>query len=280
MKPTLATLLVGALLLTAAACDNGKLDDTGTGEAEVLDPEPAGAPTAVADGRLTCLGNNEPDPASSGALELTGYVRTFADPNADDPPPAATVEIYDGDGTLLETGFADSEKDGRVAISVPVRPAGFTGSVVVSEPGYLDWRFTTSLAITGSSVNGWAWLLTETELADQAANAGVDISEGVLIGAVHDCDGFGVANAVVVVDGDAEPEDLTYFDGFDASGGGTYTGPSGRFAVPFEANGSVTIKAFARLESGGPLVLLSTVTTAVSEGMVSSVSLEPRAGLQ
>lgn len=266
------------LLLMACPPDPDTGDTATTPELEVLDPEPAGAPVDPADGRLTCVGNNAPPDPVGGAVELTGYVRTLADPTASAAPPAAQVDVYDAGGALLATSFADSSKDGRVAVSVPVPDAGFTGWVRVTDPGYLPWRFQSSRPVTAPEANGWTWLTTDVERDELSTTLGLTVSDddGEVVGAVHDCDGFGVANVVVVLDGD--PDGVVYTEAFELATWRSYTGSSGRFVAPALAPGAVTVKAFGRLEAGGPLVLLSSVATTVEAGSISAVALEPSTG--
>lgn len=263
------------LLLLVACPHPSDTTDTDVPDVEILDPEPAGAPVDVTDGRLTCVGNNAPTAPVGGAVELTGYVRTLADPGAASAPPAAQIAVFDADGNALGTTFADPSKDGRVAITVPVPDTGFTGWVLVTDVDHLDWRFRTSRPVTSSAVDGWTWLVTPDERDAKAAELGVTpaATDGVLIGVVHDCDGFGVANVIVVVDGD--PTGILYTEGFDLSTTRTYTSTSGRFVLPI-ASGAVTVKAFGRLEASGPLILLSSVESQVDAGAISAVALEPR----
>lgn len=263
-------------LLMLLACPGPDTGETDVPDPEILTPEPAGAPVDVADGRLSCVGDNAPDPAAGGAVELTGYVRTLADPVAAGDPPAAQVDVFDADGVTLGTAFADPSRDGRVAVTVPIPADGFTGWVVVSHADYLPWRFRSSRPVTSSHVDGWTWLVNDAERDAMAADLGVapGAGDGVLVGVVHDCDGFGVANAVVVVN-DAT-DGLVYAEGFAPTSARTYTATSGRFVLPVVPEGPVTVKAFGRLEEGGPLVLLSSVEVVVQAGGVSAAGLEPR----
>ena len=67
---------------------------------------------------------------------------------------------------------------------------------------------------------------TDAELADLASDAGESIvaGTGVLIGAVHDCDVLGVANAVVRAGGSTDG--VIYFDAFNPAPELTFTGAS------------------------------------------------------
>ncbi len=250
----------------------------GGGGTEFLTPEPAGAPTEPQDGLMACLGTNYGAPLQGQSLELTGYVRTLADPEATSQTPAAKVTAYSNDGVELGSGFADPAKAGRVAFTVPVPPEGFTGYAVVQQEGYLDWRFRSSRAVTDTSLSGWAWLTTPDEAQQRAGALGItlDQGKGILVGAVHDCDGLGISNAVVTVDGSTEG--VYYIEGFDISDSRTFTSPSGRFAVANLAPGPVTVEAWARLEQGGPLVLLSRVQATIEAGVMTAVDLQPRTG--
>jgi hypothetical protein len=280
MRWTSALLSLAPVFLLACPGpdDTGDTDDTG--EAEILDPEPPGAPTDPIEGRWTCLGDNEQPPATSRSVELTGYVRTLADPDAEDLVPGAQVDAYDESDTLIGTAFANPGDDGRASVVVPVPEEGFTGYVMVTEAGFLDWRSEVSRPVTNSEFNGWTWLTTPAERDAEAAGLGVTIeaTDGILVGAVHDCEAFGSPNIVVQVDG--ETEDIFYVEGFDAVDTRTYTSDSGRFLLPNVPTGPVVVKAFGRVQSGGPLLLLSSIETESVAGVMSAVALEPRVGLE
>ena len=245
---------------------------------ETLVPEPAGAPAEVADGRLPCLGNNDPGAPDGTVIELVGYVRTYADPTAAAPPPAAAIDAFNAGGTALGSGFADPSKDGRVALSVPVQQDGFTGYVIITAPGYVDYRFQTNRPVAATEANGWTWLVTPAELDSFAIALGttVDPARGHVIGGVHDCDNFGVGSAVITVGGASEG--ISYLDTFDVNATRTFTDPGGRFLMPNVAPGPVVVKAYGRLAAGGPLTLLSSVQTVVTAGAITAVALQPRVG--
>lgn len=275
----IAACLLAALLV---GCPTGDDDDTTAEEVEILDPEPAGAPTGMVgpDARLTCLGDNAPPPPAGGAVELTGYARALDDPTAEEEPPEFEVEIFDGSGGSLQTTFSNPGNDGRVTVSVPITSDGWDGWAVASAAGYVDMRFQSSRPTTDTAFSGWSWSATQADLDASAMDLGVtlDSSRGVLVGASHDCDSFGMENVVITVGGDAEV--AYYVEGFDAVDTRTYTSVNGRFAVPNVAAGSVVVKAFGRLEAGGPLTLLSSITTAVEAGGMTAVALEPRVGIE
>lgn len=267
----LATLLLG--------CPTGDDDDT-VEDVETLTPEPAGAPTGVVDGRLTCLGDNAPPAPIGGAVELTGYARTLADVTAVDEPPEFAVEVFSGSGASLQTAASNPGNDGRVTVTVPISAAGWDGWVLITADGYVDLRFASSRPTTNTDFAGWSWSATRAELDAMAADAGVtlDPSLGLLVGASHDCDGFGMENVVIVVDSD--PDAAWYVEGFDVVDTRTFSSVTGRFAVPDVAPGPVVVKAFGRLEAGGPLTLLSSISTEVEAGGMTAVALEPRVGLR
>lgn len=278
---TMSKLAVSAVITAALGCGGG--GEPGADAAppvETLVPEPAGAPTATADGRLSCLGRNEPDPPSGNAIELTGYVRVLDDPTAAAEPPQATVTAFSEGGAELGTAFSDATKSGRVAVTVPVSQDGFTGYVVASMEGLLDARFFSSLPITTTEISGWAWLATQAEVDALAAELGVTLEPGkaIVIGAVHDCDTFGVANAVVQINGSTDG--IYYVSGFSPAAGDTFTTASGRFVAPNVDPGQVVIKAFGRLEAAGPLTLLSSIRIDAAAQGVMQVDLQPRAGSQ
>lgn len=261
----------------ALACDNGGGDDADAEPpAEILSPEPAGAPTQLADGRLGCMGSNAPDPADPGTLELTGYVRTLADPGATAEPPAVEVAAFTSSGAPLGSAFADPSKDGRIAVSVPVQEEGFTGYLEISDAAFLPYRFQSNRAVTSTDVDGWAWLVTQAEVDQWATDLGVtyDSSRGVLIGSIHDCVNFGIGAAVLQIDG--ETDGVFYVSVLDAAPGDTYTGLSGRFVVPNLPPGDTVVKAFGRLEQGGPLTLLAAGEVEVVAGTITSVDLQPK----
>ena len=265
------------LALALAACPAADDDDT-TEDVEVLDPEPAGAPSGVVDGRLTCLGDNAPPDPVGNAVELTGYARTLVDPTAADEPPVFEIEAFSPGGASLGTAFSNPGNDGRASVTVPIDESGFTGWVVLSSDGYVDLRFQSSRPTTTTDFSGWAWAATTEELDEAADAVGLvlDPDLGVLVGAAHDCDAFGMENVVITVDGDAGV--AWYVEGFDPVAGRSFSSVNGRFAVPDVAPGEVVVKAFGRLESGGPLTLLSSVTTSVEIGGMTAVALEPRVG--
>ena len=224
---------------------------------------------------MTCLGDNVPAAPDATTLALPGWVRRLSDPTAEQGAPAARVEAFDAEGTSLGTTFAD-EVTGRVAVTVPVRDEGFVGFVVATLDGFVDYQLHSSRPYTENTYAGWAWLMTPEELANHAAGAGVvlDPAKAVILGAVHDCDVFGVAGAVVRVAGSTEG--VLYSDGFDIPPDFTFTDESGRFVAPNVTAGSVVVEAFGRQEEGGPLVLLSRADVMAVAGAVVAVDLQPR----
>jgi len=279
--PCLVTLTV---LSTLVGCGDDD-DDDDSGPVPILTPEPAGAPDDIANGldpegrsTLGCLGRNTPDPPSGSSLTLPGWVRTLADPENDgEVQPAAGAQAFDEDGTLVGAAFSDIGS-GRIAVTVPIRPIGFIGSVSVHADGYVDQRFVSSRAITGTAAAGWTWLVTQEELETLASEAAVELEAGTgtLVGSVHDCDVFGVANAVIRVDGSTDG--VFFFDAFALAPERTYTAESGRFAVPNVSPGTVTVEAFGRTREGGPLELLSLAEVAITADRITAVDLEPRVG--
>ena len=281
MRRAGATLLVIAL---AAGC----------GEAEEPEPEPvvvkklnletAGLtvdelPEAIAGGRLSCIGRNAPADLDGSHVELTGYIRLLSDPGADEgAPPAATVKVFDEAGDELGKGFGDPAKAGRASVSVPVPETGFAGHAVVSEAGYLDYRFETSRPVTDTSLSGWAWLTTPEEATERAAAANVtlDATRGILVGSVHDCDGFGVENAVVTVGGSSLGVKL--IEGFDLAADRTFTTEAGRFAMGNLDPGPVVVEAYGRLKDGDDLVLLSSMEAVIEANKMTAVDLQPLVG--
>jgi hypothetical protein len=273
--PTRLMLLPLAVL---AGCPNGDDDPN----VPILEPEPAGAPTALADGRLTCLGDNAPDPAVGPVLGLPGWVRTYADPtNSGGVQPAAQVEAFDENGLSIGAAFADTG-NGRVSVTVPVRAEGFGGSVLVTATGFIPTRFFTSRPVTGTEAAGWAWLVTEAERDQLAVDAGVvlDPAQGIVVGAIHDCDVFGVGATVIRIGGATGSTDgVVYFDAFAPVPGDTFTAASGRFARANVTPGPVTVEAFGRTEPGGPLELLGRADVNVAVGEITAVDLQPRVGV-
>lgn len=271
--------LLFAATAFAAGCGGGG-EAEGEGEPPIFEPEPPGAPLEIADGRLSCLGDNMPPAPDATTLVLPGWARRLSDPRADQGAPAARVEAFDSDGTSLGITFADGVT-GRVAITVPVHKdeEGFEGFVVTTLDGFVDYQLHSSRPYTENTYAGWVWLMTPDELADRAADAGVvlDSAKAVVIGAVHDCDVFGVANAVVRVD--SSTDGILYSDGFDVSPDFTFTDDSGRFVAPNTSTGPVVVEAFGRLEEGGPLVLLSRADVTASAGAIVAVDLQPRMGV-
>ncbi len=270
---------------TDDSADGSVSDDTDVhepGDVKLLPADFAGAPTELAGGRLSCLGDNAPDPAPDSVLQLTGYVRRLADPDDDDEAtPAATVEVFSADGVSLATGFADPTKAGRVAISVPVSLEGWDGRALVTHDGYIDWWFEASRSVTDTAISGWAWLTTPEERDSLAADLGVVLEEskGVLVGAVHDCDAFGIEFAVITVDG--ELDRALFVEGFAPVDGRTFTSDTGRFVVPNVSPGLHLVEAWGRLEAGDDLTLLSVIEDVeIVAGAMAAVVMEPRVGVE
>lgn len=283
------------MLLLLLGCPSGD-DDDDADQGPVLDPEPAGAPDDVADGldeqgqtTLGCLGDNAPEAPSASHVTLPGWIMSWADPsNHAETPPDAAAEVYDEAGSWLASSASDMVS-GRIAITVPVREIGFIGTVMVrpidAADGYLQQRFVSSRPVTDTDQAGWTWLVTREEIDAMAAQAGVEIdpAKGIVAGAVHDCDGFGVANAVIRHA--ASTEGVFHFDeggdpiAFALAPGRTFTTETGRFAIPNVEPGTVTVEAFGRAEPDGPLVLLSTADVVITADVVTAVALQPRVGL-
>lgn len=266
------------LLVLGAACGPGD-DEPDAGSAPILDPEPAGAPTDLANApptRLSCLGHNAPVAPQAATLTLPGWVRALKDPQMA-AQPAAHVEAFDESGMAVGSAFSDTGS-GRVAVTVPILGKGFVGTVKATADGYVDQTFASSRPVTTTEAAGWAWMATQEELTALATDAGktLDPAKGIVTGAVHDCVIFGVANAVVRVGG--ATDGVSYFDGFALAPMRTFTAKSGRFAVANVTPGPVTVEAFGRITAGGPLVLLSRADVKVEAGAVTAVDLEPRIG--
>ena len=283
-----AVALLGAAPIACSddgGADTSDVDDGDGGtdepaEAETLAADFEGAPEEIADGRMTCLGDNAPEAPTGSVLQLTGYVRTLADPDGEGDTPAASVEAFSSGDVSLGTGFADASKAGRVTVSVPVTEDGFDGYVLVSHDGYLDWRFQTNLAVSDTHLSGWAWLTRPAERDALAEDLGVTLEAdtGILVGAIHDCDAFGVASAVVTVDGDHAG--VYYIEGFAPVTDRTWTSPAGRFVVPNLSPGSYEVKAWGRLAAGEELTLLSAIPDVVVDAnRMTAVALQPRAGV-
>lgn len=273
LRLTLSSLALTALL---AGCPE---DVPPVGEAPILEPEPAGAPIAIADGRLSCLGNNAPTPPAGRNLTLPGYTRALADPgNTTGAQPPASVEAFDSMGSLA-TAFA-STSDGRVAVTVPIEATGFDGWVRVTAAGFVPTSLYSSRPYTSDAVAGWAWMPTPAEVTEHATMAGTAVTpgQGTLVGAVHDCDVFGVANAVIRYAG--RTDGVVYYDGFAPSSALTFTAVSGRFAVANVPPGPVTVEAFGRLTAAGPLTLLSRADVTVTADEITAVDLQPRVAVE
>lgn len=272
-------VLTGGLALLG--CSGG---DGGSDDAPVLDPEPAGAPTAIAGGRLTCLGDNEPMPPTSTNLTLPGWIRTVSDPdNSGGVQPGTFVEVFDPTGLSLGGGYSNNH-DGRVAVTIPIAETGYEGEAVVTpmpsaDGEYLEQHFFASHPITDTTLAAWIWLFTTDERDTMATDAGVEIEagKGLLMGSVHDCDAFGIDNAVIRWG--ERTDGVLYVDGFALAPDRTFTGASGRFVVPNVPPGALTVEAYGRLEPDGPLVLLSTADIEVAADVVTAIALEPRMGV-
>ncbi len=277
------TLLLVIALAGCPSDDNG--DPPVKPKGEKLEPEPPGPPPPAPDPdvRLTCVGSNAPKAMKGAVLELVGYVRALSDPDAKKAPPKAQITAYSNEGKQLSKPvFADVQegKDGRVTLPVPVKSEGFTGYAVVTHTGFLDWRLRNSRPLTTTEYDGWAWLTTPDEVKERGEALGITQSDdnGILLGAVHDCDGFGVQYSVVLVNG--KTDGIYYVEGFDLVTDRTYASDTGRWVMPNAAPGTYEIKAFGRLEKDGPLYLLSIVEATVEAGKMTAVSLQPRVGLK
>ncbi len=270
-------LFCGVLAISMFGCGGNKPDDTSGNVfvAETLDPEPAGSPTDAVDGRLSCLDQYKIAAPSGTALELTGYVRTLADPDAATEPPEATIEVFSAGGSSLGSAFSDASREGRSAVSVPIDDEGYTGYAMITADGYLPERFEVSIPVTDSTQSGWAFLATAAERDAVAADLGATVGagDGVLVGSVHDCDGFATGNVLVTVDRVADG--VLYVEGFAPVASRTWTGSAGRFAIALPA-GEAVVEAWTRLEAGGPLTLISSLQTTVAAGAMTAVALEPR----
>ncbi len=229
-------------------------------------------------GRFTCLGDNEPAAPEGDTIVLSGYVRALSDPGAIQLTLEAPLEVFGADGASVGNTASDPSDSGRVAVTVSVDDAGFAGWANITHSGYLDLRLASSRAATSSELTAWAFMITPEEADAETVALGLsrDPGLGVVVGSVHDCDGFGSDNAVVTLNG--APDDVAYVSGFSLSPTATYTASSGRFVFPNVAVGPVTIQAWGRADANGPLELLSAIDTVVAAGTVSAVSLEPRAG--
>lgn len=286
---THSRVFVGFVMASITACGGASDHDTdggasdqdtvgGTSDAKIpiTDGEQVEPPEAAVDGDLACLGDNAPPPPDSTSLSLVGWVRRLTDPEAKDGAPPARVKAYDESGVWLGSSFADTF-DGRVHLTVPVRKEGFIGYVIATLDGYLDGHVYSSRPYTNTDSGGWIWLLTSEEVAERAKAVGITLDEnnGVIVGAVHDCGGMGIENAIVSVGG---ATDILYFDAFDIASEATFTDASGRFAAPNVPAGPVVVQAYGRLEQGGSVVLLSRVTVQAVKGAIVAVDLQPRVG--
>lgn len=264
-------------LMGLFACDGEGTPETDAPiEVETLEPEPAGAPTDVVDGRTGCLDTYVIGAPAGTALELTGYVRTLADPTATSEPPPATVEVFDASGSSLGEAFSDPTRTGRTSVSVPVASDGFTGYAEIEATGYLPERFSVSVPIADTAASAWVFLATSGERDQIAGDLGVATgdADAILVGSVHDCDGFGAGNVVVTLDRSADG--VFYVEGFAPTAARTFTSSTGRFALGGLAPGSTRVEAWGRLEAGGPLSLLGAIDATLEAGVITAVSLEPR----
>lgn len=287
--------LLALVLATLAGCPGNGGGEPDAEPVEILDPEPAGAPTGtvqVSTPALSCLGKPVDAPTTS-AVELPGYVRLLSDPTALAAPPAAQVDAYTAGGELLNTGFADPTKQGRIAVPVSFTGDGFDGYVVVTQTGYLDYRFQTNRAVNVPQVNGYAWLMTSGDVDTWEGTLGVSQldTNGILLGSVFDCEAFPLENVVITIEGDASgvyypdgptpsacPTGVTCAQPFANAAGATYSNGTGRFFAANQPPGNITVKAFGRLTSGGPLTLLASIDTVITADAITAVALQPRTG--
>ncbi|MBI2893430.1 MAG: hypothetical protein HYY06_07745 [Deltaproteobacteria bacterium] len=279
--------LVALAALAWAGCGDDD-DDTSQDEAPILDPEPPGSPSEVVgagsvDFEISCLGDNsQPDPNGTN-LTLPGWIRDWNDPTNDGGvQPEADAEAYDEVSTL---GTSSSDiGNGRVAISVPVEETGFVGTVRVTADDYLEQHFRVSRPVTTTKTAGWMWLVRQSDVDAVAAEADIEVDpdRAIVVGAVHDCLGFGYSNAIIRW-GDST-DGVLYFDGFTPAPERTFTAESGRFAIAGVPEGPLTVEAYGRLDgsgqSAGPLTLLGRIDIEVSTSYVSAIALEPRVGVE
>lgn len=301
--------IVAVLLLPAALA--GCPETTEETPPPVLTPEPVGAPTQIVDtvtsasmmqypAALGCMGR-PPQPAMPGSMQLLGYLRSYADPDyADCMPPEGQLDVFTpGATTPIATGYPVLTEGGDVGISIPVRAEGFRGHVRITSTGYLPVTLFNARPYTvpATQSRGWAFLMTMTDVTTVAIEVGrsVDPAMGIVVGAVHDCRGFGISNAVVRVGGSTEgvlyfsdaeyqpgtnclrnPADSIRSAHFTPEPEATFTTYVGRFAVANVPPGSTTVEAFGRRDRDGPLELLSTVDVEVVAGEMTAVDLSPR----
>ncbi len=140
--------------LTLSTLPSASCGGSPPAEGPILETEPPGAPVNVAEGRLSCLGNNTPTPTILRELTLPGYVRALADAaNLSGSQPEPEVEAFDSTGSL---GSAIATTgDGRVAFAVPIEETGFLGWIRVSGAGFVPSSLYSSRPHTSTAVAGW-----------------------------------------------------------------------------------------------------------------------------
>ncbi len=261
----------------------------------LLEPEPAGAPDELArswedkartkldDDSLACLGSRWPEVdhgvnSADPTVSLPGYVRTLVDPeNEPEGVPESQVEAFTRSGIKVGSAFSDT-KDGRTFFQVPVeRGVGFTGEVRVTMEGHLPYWLSSNTPYSLHYLNVFPWLPTAEDVQAAAGRSGapLDVSAGIVVGAVHDCKRFGLPNAWVVVEGGGGT--VHYVGtGWDIDPERTFTSYTGRFAVTGLPAGEAEISAYGRVDWGCGLMYLGTATVTVRPGEVVAFDLSPR----
>lgn len=303
MSPARLPLVLALSLLLPAGCGGEEAEEDvrcGRG-GYLLEPAPPGAPEDPADpdprdkkdGDLSCLGTYwlARDP-NKGSVLLPGYVRELENPGNDDPArpcepdpridptpcvPEAEVTAFRADGGQVAPTRSDL-KTGRVALTFGEDPEGFAGVVRVTMPGRADYWLSSSIPYPNlPQYNAFPWMATAAQVADaaEAGGAPLDLEAGVVVGSVHDCGRFGLANVVVLVEGGHGAVHYVG-EGWTLDPERTYTGATGRFAVTGLPAGDAELSAFARVGWGCGLVHLGTGRITVRPGAVTALDLSPR----
>ncbi len=245
---------------------------------------------------LSCPG--EQTPPGSTSLGLSGFVRTLADPTALTTMPSAEIAVFDPGGTQLATSYSNPGMDGYATAVIPINNQGFSGYGIVTAPGYLDQRLQRNRLVTYTEQWFFAWLITQAEVDSWGAMLGVKqaANNGILMGTAVDCDGFGLRDVVVKIDGN--DQSVVYVDGprlydhpsdpmdcmtdhscshpFAPMLQRTATALTGRFVVPNVAPASpVLVETFGRLDENGPYGKMASMAVEVVAGSVTAVALYP-----
>lgn len=212
MKRIFSLALAGVLVVGATACGNGDDDDDdNTVLVAPAEKEGGGA------GNFACVGTADPFVGGVGSITLPLVVAEPLATGGEDPVEGATVVQIDADdiGTEIGTASAATDANGETSIDVDgnIRAAfalegpgggGYIKTYYFNEITPPDGTSPSDLLLISDTVYGAFIGLLGFQPADLAGT-------GQVSGAVADCDGDSIKNAVITVDG-ATPTFIGYFN--------------------------------------------------------------------